>query len=96
MAPTVVSETAETVAIRRPASSAGSASGSSTPNSSRSGPYPIPRAASRTSSGTASRPVRMLRTRIVSEYRTRPVTTTEAESPKTGSSREYIASEGTV
>ena len=92
----MVSETAETVAIRSPAMMAGSASGSSTPNSSRSGPYPMPRAASRTSSGTASSPARMLRTRMVSEYSTSPVTTTEADSPKTGSSSENIASDGTV
>ena len=38
----------------------------------------------------------MFRTRIVSEYSTRPVTTSAAESPKNGSSSENIASDGTV
>lgn len=84
----------ETVAIRTPASIAGSASGSSTSHSSRSGPYPIPRAASRASSGTACSPANMFRTRIVREYSTSPVTTSEAESPNRGSSSENIASDG--
>lgn len=39
--------------------------------------------------------MRMFRTRIVSEYSTRPVTTSAADSPKSGSSSENIASEGT-
>lgn len=67
MAPTVVRATVETVVIRTPASSAGSASGTSTSQSSRQGPYPMPVAASRASSGTASSPARVFRTRIVSE-----------------------------
>ncbi|SCK55221.1 hypothetical protein YUWDRAFT_04947 [Streptomyces sp. AmelKG-D3] len=65
--PTVVSATVDTVAMRSPAISAGSASGSSTSHSSRHGPYPMPRAASLASWGTASRPARMFRTRMVSE-----------------------------
>lgn len=81
MAPIVTRETAETVAIRSPAMAAGSASGSSTVSSSRTGPYPMPRAACRVSSGTARSPARMLRTSSVSEYRTSPATTSEAERP---------------
>src|SRR5437588_732134 len=42
---------------------AGSASGSSTRKNSRVGPIPMPNAASRTSSGTASSPAKLLRTR---------------------------------
>ena len=57
---------------------------------------PIPRAACRVSSGTARSPARMFRTSRVSEYRTRPATTSEAESPYSGSRRENIASDGTV
>ena len=64
--PTVVSATVETVATRRPAMITGSASGSSTRNSSRPAPYPSPVADSRTSSGTARSPSSMARTRMVS------------------------------
>lgn len=56
-----------TVAMRTPAITAGSASGSSTSISSRRGPYPMPRAASRASSGTESSPARKFLTRMVSE-----------------------------
>lgn len=94
--PTVVSAIVDTVAIRTPAINAGTASGSSTSHSSRAGPYPIPSAASFASWGTASRPARMFRTRMVSEYSTRPVTTSAAESPNSGNSNENMASEGTV
>lgn len=96
IAPTVASDTAETVAIRSPAMAAGRASGSSTVSSRRMGPYPMPRAACRVSSGTARSPARMFRTSRVSEYRTRPATTRAADSPYTGRSSENMASDGIV
>jgi hypothetical protein len=40
----------------------------------------MPRAASRTSAGTACRPVRKFRTRITSEYSVRPTSTVVADS----------------
>jgi hypothetical protein len=51
---------------------------------------------STTSRGTASSPASTLRTRIVSEYSTRPTTTVVAVSPVTGRSSENIASDGIV
>ena len=65
-AATVASEITVTVATRRPAMIAGSARGSSTRRSDWPGVRPIPRAASRASSGTSRSPVRMLRNRISS------------------------------
>ena len=56
----------------------------------------MPRAASRTSSGTPSRPGEQARTRIVSEYSTRPMTTVFSDSPVNGSSSENSASDGIV
>ena len=61
---TVTNPIVVTVAIRMPAMMAGTASGMSIRNSSASGRYPIPRAASRTSCGTASMPTTMLRIKI--------------------------------
>ena len=55
-----------TVAIRMPAMIAGNASGRSIDTSSRGAERPMPRAASRISGGTESRPARMLRTRMSS------------------------------
>lgn len=81
IAPTVVSATAETVAIRSPAIAAGTANGSSMVSSWRIGPYPMPRAASLASAGTPSSPARMFRTSRVREYRARPTTTRVADSP---------------
>jgi hypothetical protein len=76
----------------------GMASGVSILSSSPTGPYPSPRAASRTSSGTAASPATMFRTRIVSEYRARPMTTLHGLIPGNGgtSMNENMASEGIV
>ena len=56
----------------------------------------MPTADSRTSAGTARSPSRMLRTRIVSEYRPSPRTTVSTPSPVTGTSSENSASDGIV
>ena len=55
-----------TVATRTPAMIAGTASGTSTLHSIWCGVSPMPRAASRASSGTSRRPVSVLRKRISS------------------------------
>ena len=60
------SPTVVVAAIRRPAMIAGSASGSSTRHSSWRSVRPMPRPASRASSGTPSRPSTMLRKRMSS------------------------------
>ena len=96
IAPTVASATVDTAATRRPATADGRASGASTRHRVRHGDRPIPVAASRTSGSTPSRPTRMLRTRIVSEYSASAMTTVVAESPTRGSSRMNIASDGIV
>ena len=60
-AATVAIDTVETVAMRRPAMIAGSASGSSTRRNVCTRVRPVPRAASSASGGTARRPVIMFR-----------------------------------
>ena len=66
IAASVASATVVTVAIRRPAMIAGSASGSSTRRRIWPRVIPRPAAASRTSDGTSRSPVRVLRNRISS------------------------------
>ena len=75
---------------------AGSASGTSTRQSIRRAAYPMPSADSRTSAGTARKPSRMLRTRIVNEYSPSPMTTVVRVRPVAGTSSENSASEGIV
>ena len=61
---TVTNPMVVTVAIRMPTMMAGSANGSSTRSRRRDREYPMPVAASLTSTGTPSRPVTVFRTRI--------------------------------
>jgi hypothetical protein len=63
---TVTRPTVVTVAMRRPATMAGVASGRSTRSTRRQGSYPMPSAASRTSGATPSSPATMLRSRMSS------------------------------
>jgi hypothetical protein len=86
----------ETVASRNPAKMAGIASGSRTCMNTRVGDMPIPTAASIASTGTPSRPVRMLRTKMTREYIASGITTVQRLSPKIGKNATIAASEGTA
>ena len=83
-------------AIRSPARISGSASGSSTRQSSWRSVRPMPRPASFVSAGTLSSPVMMLRNMISSEYATSAMIAVVLPRPVSGSSRKKTARLGRV
>ena len=83
-------------AIRSPAMISGSASGSSTRHSSWRAVSPMPRPASRASSGTLSKPAMTLRKRISSVYETSAMIAVVFPRPVIGSSRKKTATLGSV
>ena len=78
----MTSATVETVAIRRPAMNAGSASGRSTCTNSRADAVAHAAGGLADVGGHPCSPARKFRTRMTSEYATRPISTVVADSAR--------------
>ena len=81
IAVTVTRPIVDTAARRTPATISGTANGTSTRHRRWPAVKPNPLAASSASGGTSRRPVTMLRTRMVSVYRTSGIWTVSSEMP---------------